>query len=392
MLKGLSAIVFIPDDSAKMGFSRPLMLSKVLGAPLLAWLSDAMYDSGVGRFFLVCHERFVAEACACLPKEAEVMTTADANAADLLHVFLSTADESEETVTILAGPTVFCPLLANRSGSPKAAAAYRADREQLMTALDEDFYFPQFLIENCSVLSDFDGYFIVDSPAAALTLADRLRRDRMLRLMKQGVEIYDADNCYIEPTVRIETGAKLLPGTMLKGNSIIRSGSVIGPWSVVENSEIGERSVINTSQVYDSKVAADVQVGPYAHLREGAQLGRGVKLGNFVEVKNSVLGENTWASHLSYLGDAEIGERCNFGCGTVTVNYDRVQKHKTTVEDDSFIGCNSSLIAPLHIGKGSYIAAGTTVTEDVPDHALAIARIRQSHKKEWSLRHKRPKE
>ena len=392
MLKGLSAIVFLPDDSSKTGYPRPLMLSKVLGAPLLAWLSDALYDSGVGRFFLVCHERFVAEACACLPKEAEVMTTADANAADLLHVFLSTADESEELVTILAGPAVFCPLLASRSGSPKAAPAYRADREQLMTALDEDFYFPRFLRDNCAVLSDFDGFFTVDSPAAALNLADRLRRDRMLRLMKQGVEIYDADSCYIEPTVRIETGARLLPGTMLKGSSIIRSGSVIGPWSVVENAEIGERSVINASQVYNSKVASDVQVGPYAHLRDGAQLGRGVKIGNFVEVKNSALGENTWASHLSYLGDAEIGERCNFGCGTVTVNYDRVEKHKTTVEDDSFIGCNSSLIAPLHIGKGSYIAAGTTVTEDVPDHALAIARIRQSHKKEWSLRHKRPKE
>lgn len=392
MLKGLSAIVFLPDDSSKTGYPRPLMLSKVLGAPLLAWLSDALYDSGVGRFFLVCHERFVAEACACLPKEAEVMTTADANAADLLHVFLSTADESEELVTILAGPAVFCPLLASRSGSPKAAPAYRADREQLMTALDEDFYFPRFLRDNCAVLSDFDGFFTVDSPAAALNLADRLRRDRMLRLMKQGVEIYDADSCYIEPTVRIETGARLLPGTMLKGSSIIRSGSVIGPWSVVENAEIGERSVINTSQVCNSKVASDVQVGPYAHLRDGAQLGRGVKIGNFVEVKNSTLGENTWASHLSYLGDAEIGERCNFGCGTVTVNYDRVEKHKTTVEDDSFIGCNSSLIAPLHIGKGSYIAAGTTVTEDVPDHALAIARIRQSHKKEWSLRHKRPKE
>ena len=392
MLKGLSAIVFLPDDTTKTGFPRPTMLSPVLGAPLLAWLSDALYDSGVGRFFLVCHERFVSEACACLPKEAEVMTTADTNAADLLHVFLSTADEDEETVTILAGSAVFCPLLANRSGTPKAVPAYRANREQLMTALDEDFSFSHFLRENCSVLSDYDGFFSVDSPAAALALADRLRRDRMLRLMKQGVEIYDADNCYIEPTVRIETGVKLLPGAIVKGSSILRSGCVIGPWSVVENSEIGEGSVVNASQIHDSRVAAEVQIGPYAHLREGAVLSRGVKIGNFVEVKNSSLGENTWASHLSYLGDAEIGAGCNFGCGTVTVNYDRVQKHKTTVEDNAFIGCNSSLIAPLHIGKGAYVAAGTTVTEDVPENALTIARIRQSNKKEWASRHKLPKE
>lgn len=392
MLKGLSAIVFIPDDTSKTGLVRPLLLSPVLGAPLLAWLSDALYDSGVGRFFLVCHERFVQEACACLPKEAEVMTTADSNAADLLHVFLSTADESEEAVTILTGPAIYTPLLASRSGSPKGACVYRADREQLMTALDEDFHFTRFLRENCAVLSDYDGFFTIDSPAAILKLADQLRRDRMLRLMKQGVEIYDADSCYIEPTVRIEPGAKLLPGTMLKGSSLIRASAVIGPWSVVENAEIGARSTVNASQIYNSKVAADVQIGPYAHLRDGAQLSRGVKIGNFVEVKNSKLGENTWASHLSYLGDAEVGAGCNFGCGTVTVNFDRVQKHKTTVDDEVFVGCNSSLIAPLHIGKGAYIAAGSTVTEDVPENALAIARNRQSNKKEWASRHKRPKE
>lgn len=392
MLKGLSAIVFIPDDTAKTGLPRPLLLSPVLGAPLLSWLSEALYDSGVGRFFLVCHERYVTEACSCLPKEAEVMTAADSNAADLLHVFLSTADENEDSVTILTGPAIFTPLLANRSGSPRASCAYRADREQLMTALDEDFRFSQFLRENCSVLSDYDGYYTVDSPAAALQFAQKLRQDQMLRLMKQGVEVYDAEQCYMEPGVRIEPGAKLLPGVMLRGNTIIRAHAVIGPWSVIENSEIGERSTVNASQVSDSKLASDVHVGPYAHLREGVQLGRGVKIGNFVEVKNSSLGENTWASHLSYLGDAEIGAGCNFGCGTVTVNFDRVQKHKTTVEDDAFIGCNSSLIAPLHIGKGAYVAAGTTVTEDVPENALTIARIRQSNKKEWSSRHKLPKE
>ena len=392
MLKGLSAIVFIPDDTAKTGFPCPLMLHAVLGAPLLAWLSGTLYDSGVGRFFLVCHERYVEQARACLPEDAEVMTTADSNASDLLHVFLSTADESEQEVTIIAGPAIFTPLFATRSGSPKGSGAYRADREQLMTALDEDFSFLRFLREKCAVLSDYDGFFSVDSPAAAMELADRLRRDRMLRLMKQGVEIYDADSCYIEPGVRIETGARLLPGTILKGSSIIRSGAVIGPWSVVEDSEIGERSTVKTSQVYACKLAADVQVGPYAHLREGAELARGVKIGNFVEVKNTAMGENTWASHLSYLGDAEIGERCNFGCGTVTVNFDRVQKHKTIVGDDAFIGCNSSLIAPLRVGSGAYIAAGSAVTEDVPENALAIARSRQFNKKEWASRHKKPKE
>ena len=146
---------------------------------------------------------------------------------------------------------------------------------------------------------------------------------------------------------------------------------------------------MNASQIYGSKVAADCNIGPYAHIRPETTIDRGVKIGNFVEVKNSHIGENTWASHLSYIGDAELGARCNLGCGTVTVNFDRVDKYKTTVGDDAFIGCHSALIAPVTIGNGAYIAAGTTVTDDVPDQALAISRTRQSNKKDWAAKHKK---
>ncbi len=388
MMNGLSAVIFLPDDTAKTGLPRPLMLHSVLGAPLLQWLADALFGSGVGRFFLVCHDRFAAEAKACLPKEAEVMATMDSDPADLLHVFLSTAEEEEEDIAVIAGPMVFAPGLARRSGSPKPAAVYRANRQRLMEALDESFSFSRFLRDNCAVLSDYDGFFAVDSPATALMLAETLRRDRILRLQKLGVEIYDADNCYIEPSVRIEPGAKILPGAILKGKTIIRSGAVIGPWSVVENSEIGEESTVNASQVYGSKVASQVNIGPFAHIRAESELEKGVKIGNFVEVKNAKIGENTWASHLSYLGDAQIGSRCNFGCGTVTVNFDRKEKHKTTVGDDAFIGCHSALVAPVTVGNGAYIAAGSTVTSDVPENALAIARSRQTNKKDWASKHK----
>lgn len=365
------------------------MLHTVLGAPLLAWLADALFGSGVERFFLVCRERYAAEAKGCLPPEAEVMTSTDSDPADLLHVFLSTAEEAEEEITIVAGPAVYAPTLARRSGSPKVANVYRANRCRLMEALDDSFSFSRFLKDNCAVLSDYDGFFSVDSPAAALDLAQGLRRDLVLRLLKQGVEIYDADNCYIEPSVRIEKGAKLLPGTVLRGTSIIRSEAVIGPWSVVENSEIGQGSVVNASQIYDSRLASNVTVGPYAHIRNGADLEKGVKIGNFVEVKNSTIGENTWASHLSYIGDASVGADCNFGCGTVTVNFDRKEKHRTTVGDKAFIGCNSALVAPVKLGEGAYIAAGSTVTSDVPENALAIARSRQINKKDWAAKHKK---
>ena len=388
MLNGLSAVIFVPDDTAKTGLPQPLLFQKILGAPLLQWLTETLYCGGVGRFFLVCHDRFVAQAKACLPKEAEVMTTMDSSPADLLHVFLSTAEEEEEDITVIAGPVIFAPQLARHNGTPQSAPVYRANRECLMEALDENFSFSRFLRENCGTMSDFDGFYTVDSAAALLNLAELLRRDHVLRLQKQGVEIYDADNCYIEPSVRIEPGAKLLPGAILRGDTIIRSEALIGPWSIVENSEIGEGSTVNASQVYGSKVAAQVNIGPYAHIRPDSVLERGVKIGNFVEVKNSTVGENTWASHLSYIGDAQIGSRCNLGCGTVTVNFDRKEKHKTTVGDDAFIGCHSALIAPVTVGNGAYIAAGSTVTSDVPDNALAIARSRQTNKKDWASKHK----
>ena len=386
---GLSAVIFVPDDTAKTGYPQPLMLQAVLGAPLLSWLAETMFEDGVQRFFLVCHDRWAERARACLPAQAEVMTTMDSNPADLLHVFLSTADEDERDVTVIAGPAAYVPASARHSGAPLGSCVYRANRELLMDALDEQFVFSRFLKDNCSLLSDYDGFYTIDSPASALEFASVLRRDRMLRLMKQGVEIFDADHCHIEPSVRIERGAKLLPGAILRGSSIIRSEAVIGPWSVIEDSEIGERATVNASQVYASKVAADAMIGPYAHIRPDSEIGRAAKIGNFVEVKNAKIGERTWASHLSYLGDAEIGSDCNLGCGTATVNFDRVEKHRTTIADRAFVGCHSALIAPVTVGEGAYIAAGSVITEDVPANALGIARSRQSNKRDWAAKHKK---
>lgn len=384
---GLSAVVFVPDDTAKTAFPRPLMLQPVLGAPLLQWLAEELYQSGVERFFLVCHDRYKKEAQACLPAGAEVMTALDSNAADLLHVFLSTADETEEEVTIITAPVLWLPRLP-RAGGARPAGVFRAKREALMDALDEEFSFSRFLRDNCSNLSDHDGYYLVDSPAAALELATLLRRDRALRYLREGVLIDDPDRCDIGPGVRLESGVRLLPGVALRGSTLIRTGSVIGPDCVIEDSEIGPHCVVNASQIYGAQLAADVTVGPWAHIRPGSILARGVKIGNFVEVKNASIGENTWASHLSYVGDAQVGAGCNLGSGTATVNFDRVNKYRTTIEDNAFVGCHTALIAPVTIGEGAYIAAGSVITEDVPAGALGIARTRQSNKRDWAGRHK----
>lgn len=388
-MPGLSAVIFIPDDTAKTGHSQPLTLQPVLGAPLLAWLANALYDSGVGRFFLVSHDRYAETACACLPQDAEATTATDADAADLLHVFLSTAEEAENDIPIITRPTVYLPTLAHGDGAAKPSYVFSAKREQLMSALDERFVFSQYLADNCTVLSDFEGYYPVNSLSAAIGFAPLLRRDRMLRLIRQGVEIFDVERCDIEPSVRIEEGVHLMPGVILRGKTVIRSGAVIGPWTVIEDSEIGENTKVNASQLYGATVAADVDIGPFAHIRPASKIGRGAKIGNFVEVKNAALGENTWASHLSYLGDAQIGAGCNVGSGTATVNFDRVEKHRTQIGDNAFIGCHTALVAPVRIGEGAYIAAGSVITEDVPPYALGIARARQSNKRDWAAKHKR---
>lgn len=386
-MHGSSAIIFIPDDTAKTGYTQPLMLFRVMGTPLLSWLAQSLCENGVERFFLVCQDRYIEAARACFRLGAEVVTTMDHNPSDLLHVFLSTAQDHETTVTVVTGPAVFLPNLNKNSSRPSCVCC--VSREALMAALDERFSFASFLKENGAILSDNDGMYSVDSPAAALEFAEPLRRNRMLSLCKAGVEIYDPASCYIEPTVRIKPGAKLLPGTVLRGKTVIGDDAVIGPWSVIEDSEIGAGTCVNASQVTGTKIGANASIGPYANIRPDCTIENGVKVGNFVELKNTRVGEDSWISHLSYAGDAEIGARCNLGCGAVTVNFDRALKHKTTIGDDAFIGCNSSLIAPITVGDGAYIAAGSTLTSDIPAQSLGIARVRQVIKRDWAAKHKK---
>ena len=386
---GWSAVIFVPDDTAKTGYPQPLMLQSTAGAPLLAWLANALFDSGVGRFFLVCHDRFLDAARACMPQAAQVMTAQDSSTADLMHVFLSTADDSETEVTVVAGPAVFVPSLPGAAGAVPSSIC-RVSRERLMDALDRQLPFSRFLRENGTCMTEVDGVYPVESPADILTLSALLRRDRALRLMKSGVEIIDETNCYIDPAVQVGAGATLLPGTILRGNTVIGEGSVIGPWSTVTNAQLGKNTVVNASVVEDSVLGDNVSVGPYANLRTGCTVAAGAKLGAFVELKNVRVGQDAQIPHLSYLGDAVIGDRANIGCGTVTANFDRVNKHETTVGEDAFVGCNTVLVAPVTVGGGAYVAAGSAITEDIPPQALGLARAHQSVKKDWAAKHKKP--
>lgn len=192
--------------------------------------------------------------------------------------------------------------------------------------------------------------------------------------LANGVEFTCTDGVIIERSVEIGVGTEILPNTILRRNTAVGKNCVIGPNTVVENCNIGDDVSLNTVQAYDSVIESGVNIGPYVHIRPDSLIRSDAKIGDFVEIKNSTIGEKTAIAHLAYVGDSDIGKRVNIGCGTVTVNYDGIAKSRCVIGDNCFIGCNTNLIAPVKLGKAVYTAAGTTVTRDVPDYALAIDR------------------
>lgn len=217
-----------------------------------------------------------------------------------------------------------------------------------------------------------------------LSQAERVMRKRINEAhMLSGVTIIAPENTYIGADVKIGADTTILPGSIIGEGCVIGSGCIIGPNANLTDCEIGDGSEINASTVVSSKVGKNVAMGPYAYVRPNCVIADKVKVGDFVEVKNSTVGEGTKIAHLTYVGDSDVGSGVNFGCGTVTVNYDSKKKHRTTIKDGAFIGCNTNLVAPVTVGEGAYTAAGSTITEDVPSDALAIARSRQTVKEKW---------
>ena len=178
----------------------------------------------------------------------------------------------------------------------------------------------------------------------------------------------------------------MLPGVILRGRTVIGPECELGPNTMIRDCVIGRGVTVNASQLNESTVEEGTKVGPFAYIRPGCHVGREVKVGDFVELKNSTIGDGTKISHLTYVGDSNVGGHVNFGCGTVTVNYDGTSKFRTTIGDNAFIGCNTNLVAPVKIGDGAYTAAGSTITDDVPADSLAIARSIQVVKKQWAAR------
>ena len=201
--------------------------------------------------------------------------------------------------------------------------------------------------------------------------------------LENGVTIIDPNSTYIGIDVEIGQDTIIYPGNVLEGNTVIGKGCILYPNSRINNSIIGEGVDIQSSVILESEIGNNTTVGPFAYIRPESIIGNNVRIGDFVEIKKSTIGNNTKVSHLTYVGDAEVGEGCNFGCGTVTVNYDGKNKNKTIIGNNSFIGCNTNLISPITVEDNTYIAAGSTITNNVKSGELAVARAKQRNIEGW---------
>lgn len=225
-----------------------------------------------------------------------------------------------------------------------------------------------------------------------LALAEAIMRRRINeRLMEQGVTIIDPGNTYIESDVQIAPDTVIYPFTFLQGKTVIGSDCRIGPASTIRDSTLADGVVVQNSIIIESEIGANCTIGPFSFLRPGTKLAGDNKVGDFVELKKTVVGKGSKIPHLSYVGDAQIGRNVNIGAGTITCNYDGEKKWPTIVEDEAFIGSNTNLVAPVRIERGAYVAAGSTITKDVPEESLGVARGKQVNIPHWVARRKEKK-
>ena len=368
------AVLFMPDDMTLTTEKTPLMLRPILFCPILTWMAEELMGQGIERFFIVSDVRAHDMMRPYLPEAADVTYVDGAKHGEALLKLL--ANEKGD-VLIVNGAVL--PV-----GVFSGGAVYSASAKECCKVLREHGAFAAFP-KGAEITQ---GFLPVGDDDELRDAQDMCRRKIAEKHLKAGVSILDANSVYIDPRVKIGSGTVLLPGTILRGRTVIGENCTIGPNAMIRDCTIGDGTEVNASQLNESTVGAHTAVGPFAYVRPGSRIGSHVRCGDFVEVKNSTIGDGTKISHLTYIGDSDVGKNINFGCGTVTVNYDRVKKSRTVIDDDAFIGCNANLIAPVHIGEGAYIAAGSTVTDDVPPAALAIARARQQNKRDWANRHK----
>lgn len=281
---------------------------------------------------------------------------------------------------------------------------YVFDAQSLVYALDKitpnnaqgEYYLTDTLEILLSAGKKIGGYAISDNDEirgindrVQLNEAENIMQKRINEYhMRNGVTMRNPESVYIEDGVEIGNDTEICQNVTIKSGTKIGSDCVIGSGSMLDRAVIHDGVDVLSSVILESEVDEGTHVGPFAYIRPNCHVGKEVKVGDFVELKNSNIDDGTKISHLTYIGDSDVGKRVNFGCGTVTCNYDGKKKYRTTIGDDCFVGCNTNFVSPINVGDGVYIAAGSTITEDIPENSLSIARTRQVNKEGWKDKRK----
>lgn len=343
---------------------------------------------------------------------------------ETLSQLVKVHNENKNAATILTAkfddPTGYGRIIRNNDGGIKAIVEHKDasyeqllcqevnsgifcfDIQKLLSALGKinndnnqgEYYITDTIEILISQGDQVGGYMCADNRETMgindrkqLSEAENMMKRRINeRHMMNGVTIVDPENTYISRNVSIGKDSVIWPGCMISENCVLGEDCMIGPNTQISGSSIGERVNVKQSVVMDSDVSDDTTIGPFAYIRPGSKIGRHVKVGDFVEIKNATIGDKTSISHLTYVGDADVGRNVNLGCGVVFVNYDGHTKNRTVVEDNCFIGCNTNLVSPVTVKANAYTGAGSTITEDVPENGLGIARARQVNKEEWVVK------
>lgn len=372
MFEGIVLAYYAP----KMKSEKTLALHKICGKELLGYAIDRFTEAGLRKWTLVGSETDAIDMANGVPHTDK-----------LVAINCAAALISPETV--------------------KAAIEYHCERQNGLTSIicggeiagiiTDRPYIGYHLESTVGKFKGKKGEYIVPE-AESLIVTDRITlaeaenamREKILEYhMRNGVTIHMPQRVYIENDTEIGADTEIYGGTEILSGTKIGKKCIIGSGSRLDGAEIGDNVEILSSVVLKSKISDGVHIGPFAYVRPNCKVGKNVKVGDFVEIKNSVIDDGTKISHLTYIGDSDVGKNVNFGCGTVTCNYDGKNKFRSKIGDNSFVGCNTNLVSPVKVGDRAYIAAGSTITGDVPEGGMSIARARQVNKEGWADEHKK---
>ncbi len=419
----VAALILVTGPNARMRSRHPKVTHRILGKPLGSFSIDLCRALGAERIIVsVADTEELTEVKAALGAEVEYVQAA---AAELIQAAASRLGPVSGPVIVTTAGWVPAPMdgrlltEAGRSDGTAGATAHflRFDRahsgqeganetesivaaglfqgvELGVTALsatnsDEVDLLASYrptLPPGAAILRRSQGGLVVEDRAALAATLERIRIGKVRELMASGVTVEDPATAWIGLGVTMGADTIIRPNSYLEGSTVIGSECVIGPNVQITDCVIADRVVIHNAVLTKSEVGDETKIGPYTQLRPGSRVKRKVKIGNFVELKNAVVDDRASLGHFAYIGDASVGEHTNIGAGTITCNYDGKRKHRTYIGKEVFVGTHATLVAPVTIGDGAFIAAGSVITQDVPDNALAVGRSRQSNKHDWATR------